>query len=1430
MAQFKCKMCGGNIEVLENQTVATCEFCGTEQTITRIDNDKKIMLFNRANSARLTCDFDKALRNYETILIEFPNDAEAHWGICLCRYGIEYVNDPRTNKKIPTCHRTLYTSIFDDTDYKEAIKNADVVAREIYKAEAEKIDKIQKNIIAISQREEPFDVFICYKETDEKGKRTIDSVIAQDIYEKLIEKGYKVFFARITLETKIGLQYEPIIFAALQSSKIMLAIGSKTEYFNAVWVKNEWSRFLSFMQDDKEKYLIPCFKDMEAYDMPEEFLSFQAQSIDKLGFMQDLIRGIDKILGRNIKTKLEEKTTVVHSDVNIDALLTRVEMLLDDEDWNKADELLEKILNNDPKNSKAYFYKLMIELESGTIDALLKCGKQISKYSEYKKAYDFADTTFRKTLQGYNDTILKNIEEAKLNEIYKRAISYYNAKNYNLAYNEFKLILNYKDASILAEKCLEIENEKKYSQALMLAEKKSFKEAIAILRLISQYKDSQAKIKEYEETLEIERKNSIYVKAIKLTEKTEFDISAHRSAVQLLSTILDYKDSKELVEKYTNLIDEHIKKEEKEKILRADRRKLLIKISLVLLAILTVFLILTFTVFIPNAKYDEALSYLEQNDYDKAYSIFVDLESYKESENKILLIKASKSFDSGNYKDGVDYILNTGGRVTVVYDTDGGNSISSEELKSSKITATAKKDGYTFYGWILTEYTLNDVRNNNNVQIKLKASYNPIEYKITYNLDGGTSVNTLTNEYLIINEVKIPNLTKDGYTFLGWYTKDNSTPKKDYKINKGTFGDIELFAKFEANTYKITYNTSGGSLTSTTQSVVYNSKFNLSTPTKTGYTFKGWYYNDVKVENGTWKYTSNITLVAKWEETSYKITYSLDGGVNNSSNIDKYTISTNFTFKIPTKTGYTFAGWKVGGKTHSSYSIATGTTGDITLVATWSANSYTATFDPNGGSVVESTKQFTYDTVVNLPTPTKTGYTFAGWYYYDDIAKEYKKFDNENLWKFTSSAEFTASWTTGGKYEYVINYYYEDLSTDEMVLYNSISKYALLNASVTGELITINGYVTPQTITITMNQFGNFINYYYYKDQFSLTFVSNGGNAIQNKQYLFGSNVRNSLPTPIRTGYTFGGWYENADLTIEYDGYVDGNITLYAWWKEESKASQFSYTLNSSSVTIKSFVGTDKSIVVPEYISGKKVTTISANCFLNKTAIISVEIPSTVSSIGSNIFAGCSSLNSISIPFLGSSYSSGTNIGYLFSTNEFTNSYLAEGYYIPSSLNNVEVLSGKIISRSMANCTSLTQIIFGNNVNEIQEFALYGCSSLKTLYIPFVGVTNSVTDGYTAVFGIIFGYTSQDKSLPSNYEIQWSTYPTILDWDGEVYGSVSGTIGQISWLRHIEGLNYADRTSYFYYIPQSLTKVYITNETTYYKYAFNGCDNIRFIY
>lgn len=504
MALLKCKMCGGSLEVSAGETIIECDYCGTQQTLPKTTDENIQTLFNRANLLRQKSEFDKAEAVYEKILEADDTEAEAYWGVILCKFGIEYVEDPKTYKRIPTCHRTSYDSIIADEYYKKAIEHASISGRSIYEAEAKNIDKIQKGILAISAQEEPYDVFICYKETDENGKRTQDSVIANDIYYQLKQEGFKVFYAAITLEGELGSAYEPIIFAALNSSKVMLAIGTKPEYFNAVWVKNEWSRFLKIMKADRSKILIPCYRDMDAYELPEEFAHLQAQDMSKIGFINDIVRGISKVINKSPHVVASSNVAVANS--SIAPLLERISLFLEDGDWHNAAEYCEKVLDQDPKNALAYLGKLMIDLKVQERADLATLAIPFSSNANYSKVVRFASADLKNEIEGYLNKVQEKFNETQGATNYEKATKLLaNAKtktDFLEVAEKFKALGNYRDAKKMYDDCIlrgnNIEKDVIYSNAIRIiktATKESeIDKAVQLLSSIPGYLDSDSLI------------------------------------------------------------------------------------------------------------------------------------------------------------------------------------------------------------------------------------------------------------------------------------------------------------------------------------------------------------------------------------------------------------------------------------------------------------------------------------------------------------------------------------------------------------------------------------------------------------------------------------------------------------------------------------------------------------------------------------------------------------------------------------------------------------------------------------------------------------------------------------------------------------------------------------------------------------------------
>lgn len=644
MSLFKCKMCGGTIEFEQGATVGVCDSCGTKQTLPRLDDDRKANLYDRANHFRRNNDFDKAAGIYEQILNEDNTDAEAYWSLVLCHYGIEYVEDPQSHKRIPTVNRAQFTSIFDDDNYKSALHYADGYQKELYEDEAKAINEIQKGILAISQKEEPFDVFICYKETDNSGRRTQDSVLANDLYHQLTQEGFKVFFSRITLEDKLGTAYEPYIFAALNSAKVMVVLGTKPEYFNAVWVKNEWSRYLSLVKNSNgKKMLIPAYKDMDPYDLPEEFSHLQAQDMSKLGFMQDLIRGIKKIVSAGASKAEVKETVAVGGNVNVEPLLERAFMFLEDGDWGEANEYCEKVLDQDPKNARAYLGKLMAECRACRMEDLQNCRQPFDGNGNYNKILRFADPKLIETLKGYIAHINERNENARLTGIYDSAVSAMNEANsengYKAAAEIFKTVPGFKDADFLVEKCLD--------------------------------------------NAEICRKDALYNSA--RSQMNQNTISSYESAIRMLENIPGWKDADEQIYACKKKIEELKAKQEADR-LEAERKaeaerlererkeeehriavekakkkaKKVFAIGTPIVCACIAFVLVLITVIIPKQKYNQAMELISSGDYDSAYALLEEIGD-KETIASNKYDRAIKYIDSGDYKaaymllDGLSY-------------------------------------------------------------------------------------------------------------------------------------------------------------------------------------------------------------------------------------------------------------------------------------------------------------------------------------------------------------------------------------------------------------------------------------------------------------------------------------------------------------------------------------------------------------------------------------------------------------------------------------------------------------------------------------------------------------------------------------------------------------------------------------------------------
>lgn len=372
MGALKCKMCGSNLEIEDSITVCKCEKCGTSQTVPDIEDDKELKLFERAGRLRFNCDFDKAAGIYNTITDSYPEEAEGYWGLILCKYGIEYVDDA-SGKKVPVCHRISYDSVMDDEDFELVMENSDSESRAIFREEAKIIEENRKEYIQIAESEQPYDIYISYRAKDDNGDKTAVSEIAGHLYNKLTSAGYRVFLSEAALKGKKRSDCEPYIYSALNSANVMLALGTSYDDYNDVWVKNEWNRYLEIAVKNKNKCLIPCYKDVDEYDIPKEFAGLKVCQLGNDDTFNNIIAEIANVVKPESVNQPESQTEPaeeieleeieVIEPVDINKLLDEGFAAISDKNWKEANKLFFQVLDEEPDNSKAYWGQLLVQQE-----------------------------------------------------------------------------------------------------------------------------------------------------------------------------------------------------------------------------------------------------------------------------------------------------------------------------------------------------------------------------------------------------------------------------------------------------------------------------------------------------------------------------------------------------------------------------------------------------------------------------------------------------------------------------------------------------------------------------------------------------------------------------------------------------------------------------------------------------------------------------------------------------------------------------------------------------------------------------------------------------------------------------------------------------------------------------------------------------------
>ena len=501
------------------------------------------------------------------------------------------------------------------------------------------------------------------------------------------------------------------------------------------------------------------------------------------------------------------------------------------------------------------------------------------------------------------------------------------------------------------------------------------------------------------------------------------------------------------------------------------------------------------------------------------------------------------------------------------------------------------KIGYTFKGWKdeddndALEITTADYGNKT-----FTAQWEQADYSITYNANGGVINETYASTYNYnVSEITLPtDVTKEGNEFGGWYDNSNFTGEAVETISATEYGDKTFYAKWNANTYDVTFETNGGTINSGafdkyTYGVVASLPTNV---TKDGYTFTGW-YSDEACEGDVVSIISsntfgNQTFYAGWSNTAYAVTLYTNDGIISSGNVTAYTFGSEV--QLPTKeqiskTGYTFGGWYDNASCtgDSVLSVSSTATGDKQFWAKWKVESYLITFETDGGTVNSgNVKNYIYGTTVVLPSDvTKTGYTFEGWY------------DNESC---SGSAVLSVSSNDLGDKtfyaKWLVNSYDITFVTNEGTINaGELNSYtygvgATLPTDVTKTGYTFDGwftntsYIGSSVLSVLPTETGNKTFYAKWSvKSYAVTLNANGGTITNGEIDSYTYGVGATLPIAknvVKTGYTFNGWYDNDEFAGEAVTSIANNETgekvFYAKWT----INTYDVTLNANGGEIES--------------------------------------------------------------------------------------------------------------------------------------------------------------------------------------------------------------------------------------------------------------------
>lgn len=559
-------------------------------------------------------------------------------------------------------------------------------------------------------------------------------------------------------------------------------------------------------------------------------------------------------------------------------------------------------------------------------------------------------------------------------------------------------------------------------------------------------------------------------------------------------------------------------------------------------------------------------------------------------ESELLTGSMVEEINKGTYGDKTFYAKWEVVGYTITFDSTGGSSCDSVSYHIEMPTfnlPTPTRTGYDFVGWHkesdLSDTAFTSVAVGTLGDMQLYAEWSVVSYKVTFNTNGGDTVADMAyhieSEYFLL-----PEATKTGYTFMGWYSDPDFETDRIYGVQTGSHGDLTVYAKWTLTDYKVTFDSNEGSSINPLVYHIETGSFKLPKPTRNGYTFMGWYDNEEfdgdKIESLVQGSIGDRTFYAKWSEPiEYSITFYPNGG----SEVAKiyYDVETDtFELPTPTRTGYVFAGWYNNNSfTGSAISmVSNGTYDNIKLYAKWELQRYTISYDMNGGVPI-SDGSYHIESEFKLPIPERGGYEFLGWY-------NNRAFEGDAIEWLTpgniGTKTYYARWSE--PIEYTISFDSKGGNSISSITYNVQSSPLYLNEifEPSRTYYAFAGwYDNPEYTGVKVTEIptGSYGTYCLYAKwtpvNYRITYNTNGGDALSPTSYHIETPTFD-LPKPTKTGYTFKGWYDNEELTgdevVSITLGTTGDMQFYAKWEATSYVVTFDENGGTVSVFSKDVV------------------------------------------------------------------------------------------------------------------------------------------------------------------------------------------------------------------------------------------------------------------